>query len=448
MNHDSSGFKNDFIFGVATSSLQIEGSLDADGRGPSIWDERFLKEGEGVNSYLRLQEDIEALKKLGVKAYRFSISWTRLFPKGIGEKNPLGFTYYDALVDHLLKNGITPFVTLFHWDYPLCLENRGGWLHKDSPLWFQQYASEVAKHFKGRVKNYITINEPECFVELGYKVGVMAPFKKLDRKTVLMIGENVMKASALAFDAIKNVDPLAKVSFAGTYTPAYPFDKSNPQDIEAARRCNFSPFGRDDLFNISYWADPMLLGEFNQEWLKAYGCSYVPHCEAQIDIKRDYDFLSLNLYHGYQVRAGEKGPLWVEKKGVNKNSLGWEIHPEALYYGPLFCYERYHKSILISENGTCYEDRLIEGKIPDQFRIEYLHDYLINLKRVSYEIPVVGYFYWSLIDNFEWSNGYSPRFGLIYCDYEREGKRIEKDSFSYFSKIIATNGRLLEERHK
>lgn len=433
-------FPNDFIFGTATSALQIEGAFKEDGRGESVWDDFAIKQGRGDESYHHLDQDIALLKELGVKAYRFSISWPRLFPEGVGHLNEKGCAYYLQLVHALRQAGIEPYVTLFHWDYPLALEKQGGWLNPHAPEWFEAYAKAVAKLFDGLVFHYFTINEPQCFVEMGYANGDMAPWKKLDRATVLKIAQGVLVSNGLACRALRaNSSHPIEVGMAHTYAPAYPLDPKNPSDVEAAKKANFIPMGQEGLYGVSYWCDPIFLGHYNEDYLRAFDCGYVPPASDLSLIEAPFDLYGINIYFGYPVTMKAGQPVVVPFQSSWQNSVGWNITPEALYWGPKFLYERYGKPIFITENGTTLLDHLDHGLIHDGHRIDYIHDYLSALSRVMADgTPVKGFFYWSLLDNLEWANGFAPRFGLVYTDYATES-RYKKDSFYYYKNLIASH---------
>jgi beta-glucosidase len=435
-------FGKDFVWGAATSALQTEGSLNADGRGESVWDQVYLKDGPGDESYKKIDEDIALLKELGVKAYRFSLSWTRLFPEGTGSLNRKGADFYLHLVKDLLADGIEPYVTLFHWDYPLALELKGGWLNKDSPLWFEEYARGVGRLFNGLVKNYLTINEPQCFLGMGHYEGSVPPYHQYRDKDLAKVIHNVLLGSGLAVRALRAASSLdLKIMMANTYLPSFPANPANPDDIEAARLAYLSPKFNHALFSVSLFADPAFLGRYDRRWLSHLNID-IPYSESDMKIiQADYDYFGINIYSGYKVVSKKGQPALVPTPDAPHNYLNWEIHPEALYYGPKYLFERYRKPIFITENGSCCGDKIEEGLVHDLNRMEYLRDYLRMLGKVIKEgTPVAGYFYWSLLDNFEWNNGYRPRFGLVFVDYEKGARRLPKDSFFYFKKVIASDG--------
>jgi beta-glucosidase len=445
----SKDFGKDFAWGVASSSLQSEGSLNADGRSPSIWDSTFLAcHSNGDDSLRHIDEDVALLKELGVNSYRFSLSWSRLIPDGIGPVNEKAKEMYIAFVKKLLAAGIEPYVTLFHWDYPQVLENKGGWLSEESPYWLAYYAREVAEMFDGLVDHYFTINEPQCFIEQGYRTGQKAPFKKLTRLETLKIAHHVLLGNGLALRALRtNSSAKVYVGMANTYAPSFPRDFDDPFDIEAAREANFA--FRDDLFCLPYWADPAFLGHYPADWLRGFNePSFKPSDSDMEIIKGDWDFFALNIYGGIPVKNDNGKPVRVIDHCVEKNSLGWEIHPDGIYWGARYAYERYGLPIIISENGVSLNDKLTgDFRVHDLRRSHFLITYLTALHAAQEDdIPIKGYFHWSFLDNFEWELGYKPRFGLVYVDYPHEADRIKKDSFDFYKEIIDTNGEnLLKE---
>ncbi len=449
------GFRKDFVWGVAAASYQVEGGAFEDGKGWSIWDMYCRKPGVIANgdtgdiacdSYHRYREDIRLMKEIGVHAYRLSISWPRLLPSGTGKVNEKGLSYYDALIDELLQNGITPYITLFHWDYPYELYKRGGWLNPDSPQWFADYAKLVTERYSDRVTHFFTLNEPQCFIGLGFESGVHAPGQRLSADDTFQMAHNVLLGHGMAVMAMRAAakQPL-EIGYAPTASFMYPLTDSL-EDIEAARRANFSL--PDDpqswTWNVSWWNDPVLLGEYPAEGLAKYE-KYLPHI-GQDDLKiisQPLDFLGQNIYNGVQVKAGETGePIYLKRyTGFPKTALNWPITPECLYWGPRFLYERYHKPIYITENGLACNDVIsVDGKVHDPNRIDFLYRYLRELKKASTDgVDVRGYFQWSIMDNFEWHSGYAERFGLVYVDY-RDQTRLIKDSGYWYRDTIACNG--------
>jgi len=444
-------FKKDFAWGVATSAYQIEGAFNEDGRGASIWD-KFTAEGKCFNGhtgeiacdhYHLFEKDIRLMKELGVKVYRFSLSWSRIIPNGIGAVNKKGIDFYNKLIDCLIENDITPYITLFHWDLPYELEKKGNWSNSDSPKWFAEYARTVFTAFGDRVKYFITFNEPQCFIGSGYAYGVHAPGSKCDFSEIVVKAHNVMLAHGFAVKEFRKIVPDGKIGYAPTCSAAIPVSDA-PEDIEAARTRYFDVFGDRWTWCVAWWSDPVMLGKYpeNTEAFKLYG-KYLPstYKEDLKIISEPIDFYCQNIYNGYLIKAKEGGYEFVSNPiGTPVTSLSWPVTPKCLYWGPKFLYERYKKPIIISENGMACNDIISsDGKIHDQDRIDFIESYLKEISNaIDDGVDISGYMYWSLMDNFEWTHGYSQRFGLIYIDYN-DLKRIPKDSFYWYKNFIAKN---------
>ncbi len=446
-------FPKDFLWGAATSSYQIEGAAYEDGKGRNIWDDFCAIEGkieEGANGdvaidhYHRYKEDVALMKELGIKAYRFSISWARILPDGIGRINQKGIDFYSNLIDELLAAGIEPNITLYHWDYPSALMLNGGWGNDESPEWFAEYTRVVAEHFGDRAKWFVTFNEPSSFMGGGCCGINNAPGLSYPPAMLAKMCHNVLKAHGMAVKELRRLVPDCKVGWAPTCLPAMPAS-DRPEDIEAARKAFFAFDERDRsfVFNPAWWSDPVMLGRYPDEGLARFG-QYLPDgWEKDMElISQPLDFYAQNIYHGYYVRAGENGPEKVTfPLGRPRTAMGWNITPDALYWGPRFLYERYHSPIYITENGLSCRDLVsLDGKVHDPARIDFYNRYLLSLSRaVEDGVDIRGYFAWSLIDNFEWAQGYNERFGLIYVDYQTL-ERTPKDSFHWYSEVIKTNG--------
>ena len=435
------------VWGAATASYQIEGAWNEDGKGLSIWDV-FTHEPSRIwgghtgdmacDHYHRFREDVKLMKELGIQAYRFSISWARLFPNGIGDVNDAGVRFYSDLIDALLEAGIEPYITLYHWDLPYELHKKGGWLNEDSKVWFAEYAAKVTELYSNRVTHFITLNEPPCFVGNGYFSGVHAPGLKVTYKDLFQIAHNVLKAHGAAVIAMRKsaVRPI-KIGFAPNCNPAYPVTDS-PADIEAARKKMFScpPLGDRVLFNVAWWSDPVILGRYPEDGLKLYK-DYLPEIteEDMKLISQPIDFYGQNVYNGKAVKAGADGkPEFVERKpGFPKTAIQWPITPECMYWGPKFLYERYGLPVVITENGMSAHDTVsLDGKVHDPNRIDFMERYMTQLERAAKDgADIQGYFAWSFMDNFEWACGYAERFGLVYVDYETQ-QRIPKDSAFWY----------------
>lgn len=445
-------FPENFMWGAATSSIQIEGVAPESGKGKNIWDEFSHIPGKTKDGYTpdvacshfyRYKEDVQIMKQMGIQAYRFSIDWSRVIPDGVGKVNEKGLQFYSDLINELLENNIEPYVTLYHWELPLALHHKGGWLNDEIVEWFGNYAALIAKTFGNRVKHFFTINEPQCFIGLGYLQGVHAPGYKCSVADTLRMSHNVLKAHGRAVQMIREYAPDAQVGFAPTCGIPYPAsDKA--EDVEAARQVMFSVPEIDNwTWNVSWWSDPVLLGHYPEEALRKFH-KELPNITKE-DLKlisEPIDIYGQNIYNGWMVKMGEDGkPVTVPRyQGFPTTATGWPITPECLYWGPKFLYERYQKPIYITENGiSCNDVVSLDGKVHDAGRIDFEERYLAQLNRAIQDgADIRGYFYWSLMDNFEWSEGYSQRFGLVYVDY-RTGERIPKDSAGWYKKVIANN---------
>ena len=448
------GFAKDFVWGAATSSYQIEGTGRDSGKGQNIWDV-FTKEPGRVyeghtgdiacDHYHRFREDVAYMKELGLKGYRFSIDWSRVLPEGTGKVNEKGIDFYNALIDELLEQGIEPYITLYHWELPYEIYKRGGWMNPEIVEWFGQYARLVAERFSDRVKYFFTLNEPQCFVGLGFLQGCHAPGVKAPLRDTFEMAHNALKAHGRAVQMLRAYGKQnVQIGYAPTSGMCYP-EKETPKDIEAARKALFAL--PDDLsnwtWNVSWWSDPVILGKYPEEGMKKYE-KYL-HVITDEDMKlisQPIDIYGQNIYNGRCIRMGTDGrPEEVRRPaGFPKTATNWPVTPEALYWGPKFLYERYRKPIYITENGmACHDTVSQDGKVHDPNRIDFLARYLKNLKRAAEEIDIRGYFQWSLMDNFEWDKGYAERFGIIYVDFETQ-ERIWKDSAYWYRDLIHRNG--------
>ena len=448
------GFSENFVWGAATSAYQIEGAVKEDGKGEHIWDV-YVKEpghiygGHNGNSacdhYHRFREDVSIMKEIGIMAYRFSIDWSRVLPEGFGSVNESGIAFYDSLINELLKNGIEPYITLHHWELPYEIYKRGGWMNPQIVEWFGEYARLIAGRFSDRVTHFFTLNEPQCFVGLGYLTGDHAPGIKAPLRDTFEMAHNALKAHGRAVQMLRQYGKQRlTVGYAPTCGMCYP-ETEKAEDIEAARQALFA-MNQDDrnwTWNVSWWSDPVLLGNYPEEGLKRYE-PYLPRItdEDMKLIAEPIDVYGQNIYNGRCIRMGRDGmPEEVKRcEGFPKTAVLWPVTPEALYWGPRFLYERYRKPIYITENGmSCHDVVSIDGKVHDPNRTDFLARYLKELKRAAGEIDLRGYFHWSLMDNFEWEKGYSERFGLVYVDYQTQ-KRMKKDSAYWYQDVIRSKG--------
>ncbi len=444
-------FRKDMVWGTATASYQIEGAWNEDGKGVSIWDvfchdTDRIDEGHtgdvACDHYHRFREDVALMKELGIKAYRFSLSWTRLFPDGIGELNEKGVQFYSDLIDALLENGIEPYVTLFHWDYPQALYNKGGWMNGDSVSWFAQYAETVVRLYGDRVTNFITFNEPQVFIGHGYLAHAHAPGIIVSYSDVFLMCHNILKAHGAACLAMRAAAkrPI-RIGYAPTCSGNYPAEDT-PENREAVRKEMFAcpPVDRGVMWNVSWWSDPIILGHYPAEGLEMYK-DYLPVItkEDMELIHQPLDFYGQNIYNGREYAVDENGNAVLVPRGAGfpRTAINWPVTPPCLRYGPRFLYERYHLPIVITENGMSAHDVVsLDGKVHDPNRIDFLQRYLAELEKATEDgVDIEGYFLWSFMDNFEWARGYTERFGMVYVDYQTQ-QRIPKDSAYWYKQWI------------
>lgn len=455
-------FRDDFVWGVASSAYQVEGRDPEDGCGKNIWD-TFAEEGrilDGKDAYTacdhmhRYKEDYKLMKLLGIKAYRFSMSWARILPEGTGKVNEKAIAMYRDMILSMKENGIEPYITMYHWEFPQALQDKGGWLNEDVIQWFGEYAKVVAENFSDICEYFITLNEPECFVGLGHLSGVHAPGLKLPYKDVFKVAHNALRAHGQAvINLRKYASRPIKVGYAPTCGMAYPATDS-PEDIEAARKTLFGFHQPMDnwTWNVAWFNDPVFLGKYPEEGLKKFA-EYLPEItdEDMELISQPLDFMGQNIYNGYMMRQGEDGePEYVDREaGAAKTAAGWPVTPECFYYGVKFLYERYHLPLYITENGmSCHDDVSLDGRVHDPNRQNFLDLYIYALQRANDDgADVRGYFLWTFLDNFEWDKGYTERFGIVYVDFKTQ-KRIVKDSAFWYQEIIESNGRELTVNKK
>ncbi|MBQ8639057.1 MAG: beta-glucosidase [Lachnospiraceae bacterium] len=455
----SNGFRSDFAWGAATAAYQVEGAAYEGGKGLHIWDVYCKAPGKiyeghtgdvACDHYHRYKEDVALMKEIGLNAYRFSLSWTRLLPDGTGRVNPEGVAFYNNLINELIANGIEPYISLFHWDYPYELYKRGGWLNPDSVNWFAEYAALVVSLFSDRVTHFITFNEPQCFVGLGYTAAEHAPGLVCVPHDAFLAGHHVMMAHGKAVQAMRAAakQPI-EIGYAPTGTMCYPVS-DKPEDIEAARTELFrmNPELPRWFWNVSWWSDPVMLGRFPEDGIAMYE-QYLPKgWEKDLELMHQpVDFYGQNIYNGWGIQAGADGsPAYFDRyQGFPRTAVKWPVTPECLYWGPKFLQERYGKPIYITENGiSCHDVISVDGKVHDPNRIDFLYRYLRELRRAAADgVDIRGYFQWTLLDNFEWEKGYTERFGMVYVDF-RDQRRILKDSAHWYRTVIESNGGVLK----
>jgi beta-glucosidase len=448
-------FPDQFVWGAAAASYQIEGAAVDDGKGASVWDMFCRKPGAVWNEhsgdvacdhYHRYAEDVAIMKDMGLQAYRLSVSWPRVLPEGTGQVSEKGLAFYDRLIDALLQAGVQPYVTLFHWDYPLALYHRGGWLNRDTVGWFADYADVLVRRLGDRVKHWMTLNEPQVFIGAGHLEGRHAPGDKLAFAEVLRVGHHALLSHGRAVQALRaGGGSDCVIGFAPVGLGKIPSTES-PADVEAARRRMFAVNMKTSWTN-SWWMDPVFLGRYPEDGLAFYGRDAPDvHAGDMETIAEPVDFFGVNIYEGQYIRAGAGGEPEVVPVPVGYPMTGfnWNVTPEAMYWALRFFYERYKKPLLITENGLSCRDWIsLDGEVHDPGRIDFTARYLRQLHQAIAEgIPVRGYFHWSILDNFEWAEGYKQRFGLVFVDYPTQ-RRIPKDSARWYRDVIRSNGRVL-----
>lgn len=440
-------FPDNFAWGFAAAAPQIEGAAFTDGKGPSVWDTFARIPGKVANGdtldvacdhYHRYEEDLALMAELGAKHYRLSIAWPRIFPRGHGEVNPLGIAFYNRLIDKALELGLTPWVTMYHWDTPQGIEDDfGGWRSRETVQAFGVYADTIVKAFGDRVKHWITLNEIICFTRMSYGTGVRGPGLCLSEQVVNQTYHHAMLAHGEGVRAVREHGGAgAKVGLTDCSEIFIPLTET-PADIAAAREVFIHENGRI--------LEPMYTGRYAPEFLASLGAD-APHIEPG-DLERisqPTDFLGFNIYRGYFVRAGADGkPEQLPfPPSYPTADATWLTHtPQSIYWGPRMVAEIYGvESIVITENGAGYNDAPpVNGEVLDLHRRDYLRNYLRELQRgIDDGVPVHGYFLWSFMDNFEWGDGYQRRFGVVYTNYETQ-ERTPKASARWYSEVMAAN---------
>ena len=435
-------FPHGFVWGAATASYQIEGAVREDGRGPSVWDTFSHTPGKVVNGdtgdvacdhYHLYENDARLIAEIGIPNYRFSVSWPRLFPQGVGDLNPKGLAFYDRLVDSLLAYGIAPCATLFHWDYPQALEDKGGWTHPDAHKWFGDYAEAVFRALGDRVKTWCTLNEPWCHAFLGNGLGVHAPGNQSETLPY-QVGHGLLLGHGEAVARFRALGLAGEIGLATNHYFAMPFsDKS--EDLQA--KLQF------DSWNAGWFLDPVYLGDYPEYMKSRYPMpEFTPETSKLVSQKTD--FMGLNFYQGDLVRWNPDCPNDAEQVPLRKDSttqMGWQRVPETLTYTLVESQRIYNPDkILITENGCAYDDTVVGEKVHDELRCTFIRDYIAATGRaIDAGAKVGGYYAWSLMDNFEWAEGYRSTFGLIHVNYETQ-ERIPKDSALMYREIIRANG--------
>lgn len=435
-------FPPGFLWGAATASYQIEGGWREDGKGESIWD-RFshtpgkVQDGDSgdvaADHYRRWESDIQLMKELGLSAYRFSISWPRILPNGSGKVEPRGLDFYSRLIDGLLDAGIQPWVTLYHWDLPQALEDRGGWAERDTAFRFADYAEVVARRLGDRVKNWITLNEPFVAAALGYYFGIHAP-GRTNREDAAAATHHLLLGHGCAVPLIRRESRDSQVGITLNYSPMHP--ASDAEEDHFAARIH-------DAFAQRVYLDPLAGRPYPTDELATRGFRMdMAQGDDMTRIAAPLDFLGLNNYSRDVVRAGSEGfdgPPPADN--VERTEMGWEVYPQGIYEMLMRVAREYpFKALYITENGAAFPDQVgPNGEVEDPRRVTFLRHYITQAGRALAEgAPLKGYFVWSLMDNFEWAYGYSKRFGLYYVDYATQA-RTPKSSAKWYRRVIAEN---------
>ena len=438
-------FPDNFVWGAATASYQIEGAVQEDGRGSSIWDVFSHTPGKIIDGstgdiacdhYHRWPDDIGLMRDIALPNYRFSLAWPRILPEGTGRIEPRGLDFYDRLIEGLLESGIEPWITLHHWDLPSTLYDKGGWLSRDTCAAFAEYTDIVTRRYGDRVRHWITINEPWCMAFLGYLQGIHAPGHR-NLQEALQVMHHVLLAHGLAMPVIRANVPEAQAGICLNPAPSYPSGERQ-DDLDAAHRA--------DGIRNRIWFDPLAGRGYPEDIVEFFGPLWPEIDPGDLDvIAAPTDFMGVNFYNPDYVEATNEAPFYfriVQPSQFPVTGRNWIIEPAALTdlvarihtgYGDVWPKQ------YIFENGAAYPDRLVDGQIDDRLRTRYIHDHLAALhEAIEAGVPVEGYFVWSLMDNFEWGEGYTQRFGIIYVDYATQQRTI-KHSGKWYAGVISGN---------
>lgn len=443
----SADFGKGFQWGVSTAAYQIEGAYQKDGKGPSIWDQFTsvkgnIQSGHHANNacdfYHRFEQDIDLMRYMGIKNFRLSLAWTRIFPEGRGRVNRKGVEFYHRLFDYCLEMGIEPWVTLYHWDLPYALELKGGWTNRDIIYWFQDYIAFCIKQFGDKVKHWMIMNEPMVFVGAGYFLGVHAPGKK-GLGNFLPAVHHATLAQAAGAEAVRTIASHAEIgtTFSCSYIEPY---SHRMKDVNAAIKV-------DALLNRLFIEPTLGLGYPLKELKALNKIEKYVKAGDESNMKVDFDFIGIQNYTREIVKFAPMVPLIRAKlvkarnRGVKTTLMGWEVFPPGIYK-MLKKFDAYSdiKKIIVTENGAAFNDTLSMNKVIDESRVNYLKDHIAQVLRAKKDgVKVEGYFVWTFLDNFEWAEGYHPRFGLVYVDFQTQ-QRIVKSSGLWYKNFLGHNG--------
>lgn len=440
--HPMRNFPKGFVWGAATASYQIEGATREDGRGESVWDAFCRVPGKVANGesgavacdhYHRYREDVRLMGELGLPNYRFSVAWPRVMPEGRGKPNAKGLDFYDRLVDALVEAGIEPTITLFHWDYPTALQEKGGWGNPDAGKWFADFAEAVFERLGDRCPRWITINEPWCFAHLGHGTGLHAPGERSETRPY-EVGHGLLLGHGEAVRRFREMGLSGEIGITTNHTYGLPYSDSE-RDQRALEQ--------SDAWTAGWFLDPLYTGDYS-DWMKSrYRMPKFTDEEKRL-VAQPTDFMGLNFYQSGLIRWKERAQNDAEEVPIRQDGttqMGWQRVPETLTHCLVESQRRYRPpKILITENGCAYDDPVVNDRVRDERRVEFYRSYLeAVLDAIEQGANVQGYFAWSLMDNFEWAEGYRPRFGLVHVDYETQ-RRTPKASASFLRKTIEANG--------
>ncbi len=446
MSYSKEDFGDSFVWGVSTAAYQIEGGHDADGKGPSVWDEFVKLKGKiqdgtnadvSCNHYEHMVDDIGIIHRLNVSHYRFSLSWSRIFPTGIGEVNQAGVDFYNRLIDECLAKNITPWVTLYHWDLPQALEDQGGWISREVLNWFEEYVTLCVKTFGDRVKNWMILNEPMVFTGAGYFLGYHAPGKKGLNNFVPAMHHTTL-CQSLGGRIVKDLLPEAKIGTTFSCSHIEPRSQED-KDVAAAQRF-------DALLNRLYIEPALGLGYPVADLPIANRVEKYLRADDERNLPFDFDFIGVQNYtqeivrHAWFVPYLQGQIVEAGKRNVPTTEMGWEVSPKSIYH-MLKKYSEYEgiRELIVTENGAAFPDKLVDNKIKDVERTKFLQAYIREVLRAKKEgVNVYGYFIWTLMDNFEWAEGYQSRFGIVHTDFETQ-KRTIKDSGYWYSRFLKSS---------
>ncbi len=439
MSFRKSDFGPDFQWGVSTAAYQIEGGHDSDGKGPSIWD-RFTEKRRKIRDrqhgriacdfYNRYPEDLRLIRDMHIPNYRFSISWSRIYPKGTGTVNPKGIAFYNAVIDECLSLGITPWITLYHWDLPLALEKKGGWTNRDIIQWFGEYVQTCLRHFGDRVKHWMVLNEPLVFTGGGYFLGVHAPGRR-GLSAFLAAAHHAALCQAEGGRIVRSEKSDAKIGTTFSYSHIEPY-RPTPKDYAAATRTDalLNRLYIEPLLGLGYPVDSLPMLKKIEKFMQA---------GDEKKLAFDMDFLGLQNYTREIVRHSPLIPLLharivkASTRNVSTTLMNWEVYPPALSEA-LLRWSGYQNipEIIVTENGAAFPDELLNEAIQDEQRLTYLRDHIDQVFIAKTKgVNVTGYFVWTLMDNFEWAEGFAPRFGLIHVDFDNQQRRIKASGHWY-----------------